>query len=120
MILTTVAIVAQASSLSTSLATPLQDAQVWFAALQQGRLAHPDELNADMTQAMTPEALANTASLLRDTGTPKSFEQVQTSAVQSVTIYVFKITFASAPALNFIYTLDAGGKIAGLRFIPAQ
>jgi hypothetical protein len=118
MILTTVAIVAQAPA--ATLATPLQDAKAWFAALQQGKLANPDQLNADMTQAMTPEALANTASLLKDTGTPRSFEQVQTSAVQSVTIYVFKITFASAPALNFIYTLDASGKIAGLRFIPAQ
>ncbi len=119
MILTTVAIIAQVSGAAT-LTTPLEDAKAWFAALQQGRLANPGELNAEMSQAMTPEALANTASLLKDTGTPKSFEQVQTSAVQSVTIYVFKITFASAPALNFIYTLDESGKIAGLRFIPAE
>lgn len=119
MILTTVAIIAQVSD-SAVLTTPLQDAKAWFAALQQGRLANPGELNADMTQAMTPDALAQTASLLKDTGSPKSFEQVQTNAVQSVTIYVFKITFFSAPALNFLYTLDASGKIAGLRFIPAE
>ena len=120
MILTTVAIVAQAPGATAPLTTPLEDAKAWFAALQQGRLANPAELNAEMTQAMTPQALENTAQLLKDTGAPKSFEQVQTSAVQSVTIYVFKITFASAPTLNFIYTLDASGKIAGLRFIPAQ
>jgi hypothetical protein len=101
-------------------ATPLQDAQTWFAALQQGKLANAAELNEGMSEAMTPAALTGMASLLKDTGTPKTFEQVQTSAVQSLTIYVFKITFDKAPALNFIYTLDSSGKIAGLRFTPAQ
>lgn len=119
MILTVAAIVAQASFAAAPGATPLQDAQTWFASLQQGKLADPNELNAQMTQAMTPDALSQIASLLKDTGTPASFQQVQTSAVQSLTIYVFKITFANAPALDFIYTLDASGKIAGLRFSPA-
>ncbi len=120
MILTTVAIVAQAANPAIEAPTPLQDAKAWFAALQQGRLANPGQLDADMAQAMTPAALVNIASLLKDTGTPQSFEQVQTRAVQSLTIYVFKISFTRAPALNFIYTLDASGKIAGLRFTPGE
>lgn len=119
MILTVAPIVAQAVAAFPA-ATPLQDAKTWFTALQQGRLADPGELNADMAQTMTPAALENISSLLKDTGTPRSFEQVQTSAVQSLTIYVFKITFANAPALEFLYTLDSSGKIAGLRFTPAQ
>ncbi|MBV8636902.1 MAG: hypothetical protein JO322_02390 [Candidatus Eremiobacteraeota bacterium] len=120
MILTVAAIVAQASAVPAPGATPLENAKAWFAALQQGKLADPSGLNAQMTDALTPETLAQIASLLKDTGTPTSFQQVQTSAVQSLTIYVFKITFAHAPALDFIYTLDASGKIAGLRLSPAQ
>jgi hypothetical protein len=115
-ILTVAAVVGQVLAASMPAATPLEDAKAWFAALQHGRMADPSELNAQMTQAMNPAALAQIATLLKDTGEPKSFEQVQTSAVQSLTIYVFKITFAKAPALDFIYTLDPGGKIAGLRF----
>ncbi len=38
------------------------------------------------------------------------------SALQSLTIYVFKITFEKAPALDLMYTLDNGRTIAGLRF----
>lgn len=117
MIPTVAVIIAQVAMFG---ATPLQDAQTWFAALQQGKLANAAQLNPDMAQSMTPDALTGMASMLKDTGTPKTFEQVQTSAVQSLTIYVFKITFANAPALNFIYTLDSSGKIAGLRFSPAE
>lgn len=120
MILTVAAIVAQVSLAPAPGATPLQDAKVWFSALQQGKLADPSELDGQMTDAMTPEALSQMASLLKGTGTPTSFQQVQTSAVQSLTIYVFKITFANASPLDFIYSLDASGKIAGLRFSPAQ
>ncbi len=120
MILTVAAIVAQASFASPLGATPLQEAQSWFAALQQGRLADPNRLNTQMSEAMTPQALSHIAVMLKDTGTPTSFQQVQTSAVQSLTIYVFKISFQKAPSLDFIYTLDDGGKIAGLRFNPSQ
>lgn len=120
MILTVAAIVAQAPIAPAPGATPIDDAKAWFAALQQGKVADPNELNAQMTQALTPDALTQIAALLKDTGKPVSFQQVQTSALQSLTVYVFKITFANAPALDFIYALDASGKIAGLHFSPAQ
>ncbi len=120
MILTVAAVVAQVTAAFVPGPTPLQDAKTWFTALQQGRMADPSELNDQMTQAMTPVTLVQIKSSLKDTGAPKSFEQVQTSAVQSLTIYVFKITFANAPALDFIYTLDSSGKIAGLRFTPGD
>jgi hypothetical protein len=116
MILTTAAIVAQA----TAAPAVTDNAKAWFAALQAGKLLDADQLDQQMKDLLTPSALQSVQSLLKDTGAPKSFDQTDTRTVQGLNVYVFKITFDKAAPLDFIYALDAAGKIAGLRFVPAQ
>lgn len=127
MILTTIAIVAQVSpspapsaSVDPKAASAAADAKQWFAQLRQGQVVASDTLTDQMKSALTPAALDQTKALLKDAGDPTSFDLAQHANVQNLDVYVFHVTFAKAPPLNFIYALDPAGRIAGLLFRAAK
>ncbi len=127
MILTTIAVVAQASPAATASpaasptdATVLAHARSWFDALQHGQLLDPSELDDRMKALMTPAIVTQGAKQLEPLGAYTGFDQVQTGTRNGDTFYVYKVTFKGAEALNFIYVVDGSGKISGLRLTPAD
>jgi len=79
------------------------------------RSALTDEVNSALTPALVQQVSAQLAPL----GKPTAFEYLGSQVVQGVTVYRFEATFASTKLYELL-GIDASGKIAGLRFIPAS
>ena len=122
MILTTIAMVAQASPKPA--ATPnvavLAQAKAWFLSLQEGKVLDAAALTDAMRAGLTPQVLAASSQALAPLGAPTGFTQVSTGTASGSTYYVYAVRFKTGETWNFIYALDATGKVSGLRVAPAQ
>ncbi len=118
MILTTIALVAQAS--------PAPDAKVaatakaWFIALQHGKILDASQLDAQMTALLTPAILSSFEAQIGPLGDPTSFEQAKTGTKDGNTYFVYTLSFKTGDRLQFVIAFDPDGKIGGLRALPPQ
>ena len=122
MILTTAAIVAQATPVAT--ATPDEDkitalAKAWLISLMNHKLLDPSSLDDKMTKLMTPEVLNQP---LPDgwVGDPSGFDLARSTVQPDGSFYVFDVAFKSGKQAIFIMSFDTKGKINGLRIMPPQ
>lgn len=128
MILTTIALVAQATPAATATptATATPDAKIsataktWFLSLQQGKVLDAKALSKEMAAAITPDGLSQLASKLGPLGDPTSFEQSKTGVQGDNTYYVYDVGFKNGLHLNFMIAFDTAGKISGMRAFPQQ
>src|SRR5579862_6928090 len=131
MILTTIALVAQASpapaASPTDAPTPAPDpkilatAQSWFASLQNGKILDPGALTGAMAKALTPNALATVAKEFGPLNTPTAFEQEQILDQDGNKYYFYYMTFKEGAHFLFIIGFDdKSGKIALLKVAPPQ
>ncbi len=122
MILTTAAMVAQASPkpAATPDAAVLAKAKAWFLSLQQGKVLDASALTDAMHAALTPQVLAASSQALAPLGAPTGFTQISTGTTSGSTYFVYAVTFKTGETWNFIYAIDGRGKVSGLRVAPAQ
>lgn len=129
MILTTIAIVAQASAAPSAAptATPsaadlkvAATARAWFVSLQHGKLLDAAQLTPAMVAALTPQVVASFEAQIGPLGDPLTFEQSKSGSQDGGTYYIYDLTFKTGDRLKFAIAFDAGGKISGLRALPPQ
>jgi hypothetical protein len=93
-------------------------AKDWLHRVQTGDIDR-SQLDATMDTAFTPDLVKQTSQQLAPLGDPLSFTFLKQSVSGDITSYVYQVTFKSG-AVNEIFALDKDGKIAGIRFTPAQ
>ena len=124
MILTTIAIVAQATPGAT--ATPAPDpkktamARAWFVSLQHGKVLDASQLDDKVAALLTADTLTALANQVGPLGDPTAFEQTRTKSDDANTYYMYDVTFKTGDHLAFIIAYDTTGKISGLRVLPPQ
>jgi hypothetical protein len=129
MILTTIAIVAQASAAPSAAptATPsaadlkvAATARAWFVSMQHGKVLDASQLEPAIAAALTPQVLSSFEAQLGPLGDPLTFDQDKSGPQNGGTYYIYDLTFKTGDRLKFAITFDAGGKISGLRALPPQ
>ena len=131
MILTTIALVAQASpapaASPTDAPTPAPDpkilatAQSWFVSLQQGKVLDPSALTQPMAKALTPTALATVNKDFAALHEPTGFDQAQILDQDGNKYYFYYMTFKEGAHFIFIIGFDdKSGKISMLKVAPPQ
>lgn len=106
-------------------ATPSPDpamlarAKTAFAQLQSGKIDRTT-LTTEMSAALTDDKVASVESSIGNLGAPVSFDQQRTGTQGDVRYAVYLVTFRNGAKLNFLIGVDAQGKIAGMRVMPAQ
>jgi hypothetical protein len=93
-------------------------AKKWLSDVQKGQIDR-SQLTDEANTAFTPALVQQVSAQLAPLGNPTAFSYVGSTSMQGVNIYQFRVTFASGQLDEFL-GLDAAGKIAGLRFTPAQ
>ena len=121
MILTTIAIVAQATPAAT--ATPdaaaiAATAKAWFISLAHGKILDKSQLTDAMITGLTPDVLTQ-LSAAQAYGDPTNLELKKSGVQDANTYYVYYVTCPNGHATMLI-AFDASGKISGLRMMPAQ
>ncbi len=115
---------APAQSSAPSSAAPQVDPKVtaiakdWLHRIQTANVDR-SQLTDEMNTALTPSLVQQVAAQLAPLGDPTAVSFVGSNTVQGVTIYHFVLTFKMV-TINELLGIDAAGKIAGLRFTPAQ
>ncbi|MDE2482008.1 MAG: hypothetical protein KGN02_07440 [bacterium] len=122
MILTTIALVAQAAPKPTASpnAAVMAHAKAWFLALQAGKVLDPSALTDQMRTLLTPSTVAGVAKALAPLGPPTGFTQLSTGTQAGSIYFVYAVTFKTGETWNYVYAVDGTGKISGLRVSPAQ
>jgi hypothetical protein len=117
------AIVAQVSPAPSP--SPSPDAAVaarareWLHRLQTADIDRT-QLTATMNQLLTDQLAKTLAAQFGPLGDPVSFDLLQSGTEAGSQYYVYHAAFKDGTALNFVYAVDARGKVSGLRFIPPQ
>lgn len=129
MILTTIAIVAQAtpgaSASPAATATPdiakvTDTAKAWFASLQAGKVLDPKQVTDEMAKAFTPDTLTQVKTTFGDYGAPTTLALKQNGEKMGNTFYVFDVTCAGGKHARMLLVFDdVSMKISGLRMLPA-
>lgn len=87
--------------------------------LQAGKLDQ-SQMSSAAIAGITSDKVAQAAAYLKPMGDPVTFEQQATGTQASLKYYVFLVTFGNGSKLNYVFAVDAQGKIAGLQVSPAQ
>ncbi len=93
-------------------------AKDWLHRIQTANVDR-SQLTDKMSAALTPALLQQVAAQLAPLGDPTAISFVGSETVQGITVYHFVLTFKAATVNEFL-GIDSAGKIAGLRFTPAQ
>ncbi len=93
-------------------------AKDWLHRIQTANVDR-SQLTEQMSAALTPSLVQMVAAQLAPLGDPTAVSFVGSATAQGITIYDFVLTFGAATVNEFL-GIDGAGKIAGLRFIPAQ
>jgi len=127
MILTTIALIAQATPASTASpassdaeAKAAATAKAWFISLQHGKILDPTALDAEMSQRLTPELLTKFETQIGPLGDPQKFDQARTAVQKGSTFYLYDLTFKTGDMLKFVIVFDPNGKISGMQALPPQ
>jgi hypothetical protein len=87
--------------------------------LQSGNVDR-SALNAQMNTALTDDKVTAVKTAIGSLGAPTSFVQLRTGTESGYPYAVYQVTFANGTKLNFVFALDAQGKIAGMQLTPPQ
>jgi hypothetical protein len=129
MILTTIALVAQASPAATASPayTPIPGdskadaiAKAWFVSLQHGKLLDKSALTTDMAAGFTPKILAGFEAKIGPLGVPTSFKLSKSGEQDGTKFYIYDVAFKTGDTLRFAIAFDANGKISGMRALPPE
>lgn len=120
MILTTAALVAQASPSASATTAPAVTARAWFVSLQHGKLLDATALDAAMAAALTPDVLSKFEAQLGPLGDPVTFVLSKQGKQNGGTYYIYDLSFKTGDVLKFAIAFDSAGKISGLRALPPQ
>lgn len=131
MILTTIALVAQASpapaASPTDAPTPAPDpkilatAQSWFISLQNGKVLDSSALSGPMAKALTPSVLASLNTNFGPLHDPTGFDQAQILDQGGNKYYFYYMTFKEGAHFLFIIGFDdKSNKISMLKVAPPQ
>jgi hypothetical protein len=94
-------------------------AKEWRHRFQTGDVDR-SQLDTTMNSALTPEMIQQVSEQLAPLGDPITFTIAgQQATAGGVMVYVYHVTFKTA-GINEAFVLDKDGKIAGIRFAPAQ
>ena len=91
-------------------------AKDWLHRLQTAQIDRA-QFDARMNTALTDDIVKQAASQLGPLGDPTAFTYVEAQAAGDYVSYIYRVTFKTA-TINWIYTLDKQGKIAGLHAQP--
>ncbi len=94
-------------------------AKSWFEQLQTGKVDR-SQLATATNGALTDSQLAQAKTMIGALGAPVSFVQKQGMSQGGFTYAIYLLTFADGSKIDFAFGLDAQGKVAGLRLMPAQ
>lgn len=97
----------------------LAQAKAAFAQLQSGNVDRTT-LDSQMNAALTDDKLNAVKSAIGSLGTPTSFVELRSGSQDGYPFAVYAVTFANGTKLNFIFALDAQGKIGGMQLTPPQ
>ena len=109
---------------SAPVATPSADpavtarAKEWLHRAQTGTIDR-SQLSAQMNSLLTDDLVKGVSAQMGSLGDPTGFTLIDMRSVAGSNIYLYKAQFKTA-ALEEILSLDATGKIDGLRFLPAH
>lgn len=102
-----------APSVDPAIATRAKD---WFRRLQTANVDR-SQLDDTMNSALTDAELKQVAAEYGPLGEPTTFTFVEKRHIGANTGYRFRATFKAA-TIDWLFALDDGGKISGLRFVP--
>ncbi|MHB8152476.1 MAG: hypothetical protein ACYDGW_05150 [Vulcanimicrobiaceae bacterium] len=94
-------------------------AKAWFLALQQGHVPNRAHLTGPMNAGLTHALVAKVSAQIKPLGAPTTFRQIRSGRHGTSTYYVYKLTFSSGQALDYLFVVEPNGKISGLRVMPA-
>lgn len=97
----------------------MERAKLAFAQLQSGSVDR-SALDADMNAALTDDKLAAVKSAIGTLGAPASFTEVKKGSSGAYPYVVYLVTFAGGAKMDFVFAVDAQGKIAGMQLTPPQ
>jgi hypothetical protein len=129
MILTTIALVAQASPAATASPayTPIPDnakvdgiAKAWFISLQHGKLLDKSALSTDVAAGFTSAILTGFEAKIGPLGAPTSFKLSSSGEQDATKFYIYDLVFKTGDAMKFAIAFDANGKISGMRALPPE
>src|ERR1700722_16824244 len=129
MILTTIALVAQASPMATASAASVtipDDAKVdatakaWFVSMQHGKVLDKSALTSDMVALLTPTILTGFEAKIGPLGAPTAFKLSKSGAQGATKFYIYDLSFKTGDSLKFAIAIDTSGKISGLQALPPQ
>lgn len=127
-LLSSALVIAQAPS---TVPNPTVDARArdWFSRLQQDRIDY-SQLDSDAALPLDTDVSRIVAFQWSQLGAPTSFDEVAVRQPLPVSgqqqpetgnrVYVYRVGFAQGVVLDFLFEIDAGGKIAGMRLAPEQ
>ncbi len=84
-----------------------------FAQLQAGKIDR-SQLAAGPNANFTETTVANAQKMIGSLGKPVSFVQQQATKQGDVSAAIYAVTFKNGKKVDFLFVLDAQGKIAGL------
>lgn len=95
----------------------LAQAQRAFAQLQSGNIDRT-QLDSQMNAALTDDKIASVKSAIGPLGAPASFVPLRGGMNGTDTYAVYLVTFAGGTKFDFVYAVDAQGKVAGMQLTP--
>jgi hypothetical protein len=93
-------------------------AKDWLHRAQTGTIDRA-QLSAQMNSLLTDDLVKQVVAQLGPLGDPTDFRLVDMRNVAGSNVYMYRVLFKSGP-LDEVLSIDDGGKINGLRFLPAQ
>lgn len=97
----------------------LARAKTAFDQLRAGSLDR-STLDAQMNAALTDDKVSEVKAAIGALGAPSSFVEIKSGSQGGFPYAVYALTFGNGAKLNFIFSLDAQGKIAGMQLTPPQ
>ena len=94
--------------------TLLARAKSTFVALQSGKLDRSALATGGPNGNMTDATIANAQKMIGGLGPPVSFVQQQSSSQGSVSAAIYVVTFKNGEKIDFLFAVDAQGKIEGM------
>lgn len=94
--------------------TLLARAKTTFVQLQSGKLDRSELAAGGPNGNMTDATIANAQKMIGGLGPPVSFVQQQSSSQGNVSAAIYVVTFKNGEKIDFLFAVDAQGKIQGM------
>jgi hypothetical protein len=98
----------------------LARAKEWFHRLQTGQI-DLSQVDPGVAKLLSdPQTVKAASAEFGPLGDPVTFEQEQTGMQNGNTYYVYLLTFGDGKKFDYLFVLDAQGKVSGLRLAAPQ